>query len=105
MGRETREAPPQEYGAEQLKGDLRSELEQELRDWELDIQSRDQGDVDALEIALKHVRFKKGKKDEEGVREEIENSAQEFIKRELEKEDIRRTKAAIERVLARLSGK
>ncbi|MBI5071319.1 hypothetical protein HZB93_00250 [Candidatus Falkowbacteria bacterium] len=105
MGPERREAPPQEYGVEQFKGDLQRELEQELRDWELDLQSRDQGDTDALEIALKHVRFKRGKKDEEGVSEEIENSAQGFITRELEREDIRRRMEAIRRVLAKLSGK
>lgn len=105
MERGTREAPPQEYGPEQLKGDLINELEQELRDLELDIQSRVQGDADALEIALKHVRFKRGKKDEEGVRKEIGDTAQGFVERESEREEIREKMEAIKRTLAIFSGK
>jgi len=105
MERGTREAPPQEYGAEQLRADLINRLQEESKDLDLDLQSQDQRDADAFEEVPKHVKFKRGGNNEVGVEEELKNCTDEFIERELERESIRQRKAAIERVIARFSGK
>jgi hypothetical protein len=105
MERGTREAPPQESGAEQFKGDLRTRCEEKLIVLKHELKTLDEADEYILEIGPKLVRRAKEKNDTDGATQEIENSADGFIKRELRREEIKKEIEATERALAKLSGK
>ena len=105
MERGTREAPPQEYGPEQLKRDLEAHWDMDLMGFRHELEILDETDANTLETGAQRVRFEKDWKGREAAGDEIKNSAVGFIDRELKREEILRKIEATKRVIARLSGK
>lgn len=103
MEREIRGAPPQEYGNEQFIADLETHLEMKLVELEHELSTLNDADKNVLETGAQRVRFEKGKKGGEAAVQEIENSANGFIKRELRRDEIPKEIEATKRALARLS--
>lgn len=104
MKPESREAPPQEYGDEQFKGDLLEQLRTEkavgMHEYNALLEARD----NILETGAQRVRFERDKNGEEGAAAEIKRCTHELIDIELKMEELLRKKTAMERTDNKLTG-
>lgn len=101
----TREVPYPKYSQEQFMADIETHLETDLSMLTHELQQLDVLDAHILETGAQRVRLERGKGNDQAAVQEIENSAQGFVDRQLKREEIQKKIEATKRALARLSPK